>query len=239
MTSAGWYGVVWILLRHYYNGFFFLFKQRIWFQSIPNPHEPRYEIQFTPICHIDIRPVECDTENDCNDEIFSLESVKVEEENIEDENSKFEENGNHETEQHPIQTNKSNSINCNINDVRKENLQNDSQPVIINKGNHPAKIMKKKILKQKSLNILTKKTSGASSKDILSKLISHSHKTQKNTDITAVRTQVEQTPVAQLTEIFNCDICEFKTSRKRNILAHYKAHVAKQMFCCNNCDYKC
>ncbi|CAK1592464.1 unnamed protein product [Parnassius mnemosyne] len=65
--------------------------------STPNPHKPRYEIQFTPICHIDIRPGECDTGNDRNDEIFSLESVKVEEENIEDENSKFEENRNHET----------------------------------------------------------------------------------------------------------------------------------------------
>ncbi|CAK1591982.1 unnamed protein product [Parnassius mnemosyne] len=66
--------------------------------SIPKPHEARDEIQFTPICHIDIRPVECDIESDCKDEIFSLESVKVEEENFEIDNSNCEENGNHETE---------------------------------------------------------------------------------------------------------------------------------------------
>ncbi|CAG5019514.1 unnamed protein product [Parnassius apollo] len=64
--------------------------------SIPKPHEARDEIQFTPICHIDIRPAECGAENDCKDEIFNLESVKVEEENFENENSKFEVNGNHE-----------------------------------------------------------------------------------------------------------------------------------------------
>ncbi|CAK1592025.1 unnamed protein product [Parnassius mnemosyne] len=78
-----------------------------------------------------------------------------------------------------------------------------------------------------------------STKDILAKHISYCHKTQKKLDTTAVRTQVEQTPVPQLTEIFNCDICEFKTSQKRRILAHLKAHVAKQVYCCNNCDYKC
>ncbi|CAK1594237.1 unnamed protein product [Parnassius mnemosyne] len=65
---------------------------------IPKPHEARYKIQFTPISHIDIRPVECDVENDCKDEMFSLASVKVDEENFENENSNFEENGNHETE---------------------------------------------------------------------------------------------------------------------------------------------
>ncbi|CAK1600545.1 unnamed protein product [Parnassius mnemosyne] len=68
--------------------------------SITKPHEARDKIQFTPISHIDIRPVECDTdiENDCKNQKFSLESVKVEEENFEIENSTFEENGNHETE---------------------------------------------------------------------------------------------------------------------------------------------
>ncbi|CAK1587016.1 unnamed protein product [Parnassius mnemosyne] len=76
---------------------YLLFKKRIWFQSIPKPHEARDKIQFTPISHIDIRPVECDIDNDCKNEKFSLESVKVEEENFENENSKFEESGNHET----------------------------------------------------------------------------------------------------------------------------------------------
>ncbi|CAK1591556.1 unnamed protein product [Parnassius mnemosyne] len=66
--------------------------------SIPNHHEARDKIQFTPISHIDIRPVECDVENDCKNEMFSLESVKVEEENFEIENSTFVENGNHEIE---------------------------------------------------------------------------------------------------------------------------------------------
>ncbi|CAK1591499.1 unnamed protein product [Parnassius mnemosyne] len=66
--------------------------------SIPKPHAARDKIQFTPISHIDIRPVECDIENDCRDDMFSLESVKVEEENFENENFNFEENGNHETE---------------------------------------------------------------------------------------------------------------------------------------------
>ncbi|CAG5052361.1 unnamed protein product, partial [Parnassius apollo] len=64
----------------------------------PKSHEARDEIQLTPVCHIDIRPVECDIENDCKDVIFSLESVKVEEENFEYENSKFEGNGNYKTE---------------------------------------------------------------------------------------------------------------------------------------------
>ncbi|CAK1591770.1 unnamed protein product, partial [Parnassius mnemosyne] len=65
---------------------------------IPKPYEARDEMQFTPICHIDIWPVECDIENDCKDEIFCLDSVKVQEENFEYENFKFEENGNYETE---------------------------------------------------------------------------------------------------------------------------------------------
>ncbi|CAK1601475.1 unnamed protein product [Parnassius mnemosyne] len=64
--------------------------------SIPNHHEARNKIQFTPISHIDIRPVECDLDNDCQNEMFSLESVKVEEENLENENFKYEENGNYE-----------------------------------------------------------------------------------------------------------------------------------------------
>ncbi|CAG5022970.1 unnamed protein product [Parnassius apollo] len=63
---------------------------------IPKSHEARDDIQFTSIHHVDIWPVECDIENDCNDDIFSLESVKVEEENFEYENYKFEVNGNHE-----------------------------------------------------------------------------------------------------------------------------------------------
>ncbi|CAG4999747.1 unnamed protein product [Parnassius apollo] len=66
--------------------------------SIPQPHEARDEIEFTPINHIDIWPVECDIENDCKDDIFSLESVKVEEEKIENENFKFEVNWSHETD---------------------------------------------------------------------------------------------------------------------------------------------
>ncbi|CAK1591857.1 unnamed protein product [Parnassius mnemosyne] len=244
--------------------------------SISKPHKVRGEIKFTPIYHIDIWPVDCDIDNDCKDEIFCLDAVKVEEEIFEYENSKFEENENHETEPYIIPTNhfskaseskiKSNSTDCNINDVRKGNLdlesptikskpkvKKDNQP-INKKGKHPANIMRKKILKQKSVNILTKKPSGASTKyifecygcskkfstkDILAKHISYSHKTQKNQkNTTAVRTQVEQTPVPQLTEIFSCDICEFKTSQKRCILAHLKAHVAGQVYCCNNCDYK-
>ncbi|CAG4996945.1 unnamed protein product [Parnassius apollo] len=64
--------------------------------SIPKPHEFRDEIQFTSINHIDIWPVECDIENDCNDDIFSLESVKVEEEKIENKNFKTEVNWSHE-----------------------------------------------------------------------------------------------------------------------------------------------
>ncbi|CAK1591510.1 unnamed protein product [Parnassius mnemosyne] len=66
--------------------------------SIPKPHAARDKIQFTPISHIDIRPVECDVENNCKDDMFSLESVKVEEENFENKNNNFEQNGNHETE---------------------------------------------------------------------------------------------------------------------------------------------
>ncbi|CAK1591479.1 unnamed protein product [Parnassius mnemosyne] len=274
--------------------------------SIPNHHEARDKIQFTPISHIDIRPVECDLDNDCQNEMFSLESVKVEEENLENENSKFEENGNHETESaekqedleidafedrhtdldddlpliafgskskkddHDIESSekkiKSNSTDCNINDVREEDLdfegptiksnpkvKKDNQP-INEKGKHPAKIMKTKILKQKSVNMLKKKTSGTSTKyifecdgcskkfptkDILAKHISYSHKTQNNSDTIAVRTQVELTPVPQQTEIFNCDICEYKTSQKRSILVHLKAHAAKRMYCCNICEYRC
>ncbi|CAG5022987.1 unnamed protein product [Parnassius apollo] len=144
---------------------------------IPKPHEARDEIQFTSINHIDIWPVECDIEKNCNN-IFSLEYVKVEEEKIENENLKFEVNWSHETdtgekqevleidafedrhedsendlplislgakskpddvdiEQPCIQTNmfskpceiKSNSTDCNINDVRKGNLDLKS-PVI-------------------------------------------------------------------------------------------------------------
>ncbi|CAK1600559.1 unnamed protein product [Parnassius mnemosyne] len=240
--------------------------------SIPKPHEARDTIQFTPISHIDIRAVECDIENDCKNDMFSLEFVKVEEQNFENENPKFEESANHETE--TSEKIKSNSADCNINDVREENLdfecdgcskkfstkdilakhiKKDNQP-INKKGKHPAKIMKKKMLMQKSVNILKKKTSGTSTKyifecdgcskkistkDILAKHISYSHKTQKNSDTTAVGTQVEHTPVPQQTEIFNCDICEFKTTQQRRILAHLKAHVAKQMYCCNNCEYKC
>ncbi|CAK1591796.1 unnamed protein product [Parnassius mnemosyne] len=235
---------------------------------IPKPHQARDEIQFTPICHIDIRPVETDDiESDCKDEIFSLDIIKVEEEYIENGNSKFEENGNQETDSNIKPTNnftnssertiKSKSdTDCNINDVRKGNLDFgsptiDSNPKVekdnqsINKkGKHPAKIMKKKILKHNSVNnLLTKKTSrhcskNISTKEILAKHISYSHDTQKNSDTIAVRTQVEQTPVPQLTEIFKCDICEFKTSQKRCILAHFKVHAAKNVYCCNNCDYK-
>ncbi|CAK1580160.1 unnamed protein product [Parnassius mnemosyne] len=297
--------------------------------SIPKPHDARDEIQLSPIYYIDIRPVECDIESDCKDEIISLETVKVEEQNFEIENSKFEDNGNHETEsaekaedleidafedihtdsendlslnafgsmskeksktvklqkkckndkkddydteQYITPTNnfsvpsekkiKSNSTDSNINDVRKENFVFESPTIKLNpkvqkdtkEGKHPPKIMKKKILKQTSVNILTKRRSGASkkyifecdgcskiflTKDILAKHILYSHKTLKNSDTTAVQTQVEQISVPQLTEIFNCDICEFKTSQKRYILAHFKAHVAKQVYCCNNCDYKC
>ncbi|CAK1591800.1 unnamed protein product [Parnassius mnemosyne] len=228
--------------------------------SIPKLHKVRGEIKFTPIYHMDIWPVECDIENDCKDEIFCLDAVKVEEEIFEYENSELEKNENHETEPYITPTNhfsklseskiKSNSTDCNINDVRKGNLDLESTTIklkakvkknnqpVIKKGKHPAKIMKKKILKQKS----AKNTSGAptkfSRKDILAKHISYCHKTQKNSVTTAVRTQVEQTPVPQLTEIFNCDICEFKTSQKRYILAHLNAHIAEQMFCCNNCDYR-
>ncbi|CAK1591520.1 unnamed protein product, partial [Parnassius mnemosyne] len=130
--------------------------------SIPNHHEARDKLQFTPISHIDIRPLESDIENDCQNEMFSLESVKVKEENFEIENSKFELNGNHETESAEKQEDleidafedrhtdldddlpliafgskskkddddtetsekkiKSNSTDCNINDVREENL---------------------------------------------------------------------------------------------------------------------
>ncbi|CAG5010689.1 unnamed protein product [Parnassius apollo] len=64
--------------------------------SIPKPHEARHEIQFTPINHLDIWPFECDVENDCKDDIFSLESVKLEEEKFGNENFKFEVNGSHE-----------------------------------------------------------------------------------------------------------------------------------------------
>ncbi|CAK1592015.1 unnamed protein product [Parnassius mnemosyne] len=243
--------------------------------SIPILHKNRDEIQFTQIYHIDIWPVECDIDNDCKDEIVCLDAVKVEEEIFEYENSKLEGNENHETEPYVTQTNnfskpserkmKSNSTDCNINNVRKGNpdlesptikskpkVKKNNQP-INKKGKYPAKIMKKKFFKQKSVNILTKKTSGTSTKyifecddcskkfstkDILAKHISYCHKTQKNSDTTAVRTQVEQTPLPQLTEIFNCDICKFKTSQKRCILAHLNAHVAEQMYCCNNCDYK-
>ncbi|CAG4966267.1 unnamed protein product [Parnassius apollo] len=67
--------------------------------SIPKPHETRDEIQFTPINHIDIWPVECDIEKDFKDDFFSLESVKVEEEKIENENFKFEVGWSHEIEQ--------------------------------------------------------------------------------------------------------------------------------------------
>ncbi|CAK1591783.1 unnamed protein product [Parnassius mnemosyne] len=229
---------------------------------IPKSHEARDEIEFTPICHIDIWPVECDIENDDKDEIFSLDSVKVEEENFENENFKFEENGDHETE--PSEKIKSNSTDSNINVVRKENLyyegptiksnskiKRDNQP-INKKEKHSGKIIENKFLKQKCVNILTKKISGASrnsifecdycskkfsTKDVLADHISHSHRTQKNSD--AVRTQVEQSPVPQVTDIFSCDICEFKTSQERYILAHRKAHVAKQVYCCNSCDYKC
>ncbi|CAK1591685.1 unnamed protein product [Parnassius mnemosyne] len=224
--------------------------------TISKPLEARDEIQFTPICHIDIMPVNCDVENDCKDEIFSFESVKVEEENFEDDNSNLEENGNHEIGQYITLTNnfskpsekmiKSNSTDSKINDVRKENLdfespiiksnpkeKKDNQP-INKKGKQFAKIMKNKILNRKSVNILTEK----SSRDVLAKHISYSHETQKNSDIAAVRTQGEQTPVPQLMDIFNCDICELQTSQKRCTLAHLKAHVAKQMYCCNNCDYK-
>ncbi|CAK1592095.1 unnamed protein product [Parnassius mnemosyne] len=275
--------------------------------SIPKPHEGRDEIKFTPICHIDIWPVECDIGNDCKDEIFSLDSIKIEEENFENENSKFERNGNCETDpagkgedlkidafgdihmdsgndlaliafeskskensktiklkkerennkkddddieqyitpsnnfSEPSEKNiKSNSTDRNINDVHEKYLDFESSTIKSNpKLKNPAKIMKKKNLKQKSVNILTKKTSTKyifecdgcskkfSTKHILAKHISYSDKTQKNSDTTAVRTQVEQTPVPQLTEIFNYDICEFKTSQKR------------QVYCCNNCDYKC
>ncbi|CAG5003564.1 unnamed protein product [Parnassius apollo] len=73
--------------------------------SIPKPYEARDKIQFTPVYHIDIWPVECDIENYCKDNIFDLECVKVEEENFEYENSKFEVNGNHDKEQLCIQTN--------------------------------------------------------------------------------------------------------------------------------------
>ncbi|CAG4957562.1 unnamed protein product [Parnassius apollo] len=66
--------------------------------SIPKPHEARDEIQFTPINHIDIWPVECDIENECKDDIFIFESVKVKEEKIENENFKFEVNWSHETD---------------------------------------------------------------------------------------------------------------------------------------------
>ncbi|CAG4931867.1 unnamed protein product [Parnassius apollo] len=66
--------------------------------SIPKPHKARDEIQFTPINHIDIWPVECDIENDCEDDIFSLESVKVEEEKIEKENFKLDVNWSHKTD---------------------------------------------------------------------------------------------------------------------------------------------
>ncbi|CAK1591840.1 unnamed protein product [Parnassius mnemosyne] len=65
--------------------------------SIPKPHKVRDEIKFAPIYHIDIWPVECDIDNDCKDEIFCLDAVKVEEEIFEYENSKFEENENHVT----------------------------------------------------------------------------------------------------------------------------------------------
>ncbi|CAG4991623.1 unnamed protein product [Parnassius apollo] len=65
---------------------------------IPKSHEARDKIQFTPIHNVDIWPVECGIENDCNDEIFRLESVKVEVESFEYENSKFEVNGNHEND---------------------------------------------------------------------------------------------------------------------------------------------
>ncbi|CAK1600565.1 unnamed protein product [Parnassius mnemosyne] len=249
-TSAGWYGSVDSLTTPL-RWLFLLFNKRIWFQSITKPHEARDKIQFTPISHIDIRSVECDTdrENDCKDGIFSLEFVKVEEENFENENSKFEVSGNHEAE--PSEKIKSNSTATNINIVRERNLdfegptiksnpkvKKDNQSINI-KGKHPEKIMKNKIFKRKSVNIITEKTSGASTKDIPDKHISHSHKTDKNSDTTAVRIQVAQTPVPQQTEIFNCDICEFKTTQKRSILAHLKAHVAKQMYCCNNCEYKC
>ncbi|CAG5038826.1 unnamed protein product [Parnassius apollo] len=66
--------------------------------SIPKPHAARDEIQFTQINHIDIWPVECDIENDCNDDILSLESVNFEEEKIEKENFKFDANWSHETD---------------------------------------------------------------------------------------------------------------------------------------------
>ncbi|CAG5037711.1 unnamed protein product [Parnassius apollo] len=62
--------------------------------SIRKPHEARDEIQFTPINHIDIWPVECDIENGYKEDIYSLESV--EEEKIENENFKFEVNWSYE-----------------------------------------------------------------------------------------------------------------------------------------------
>ncbi|CAK1591833.1 unnamed protein product [Parnassius mnemosyne] len=65
--------------------------------SIPKPHKVRGEIKFTPIYHIDIWPVASDIDNDCKDEFFCFDAVKVEEEIFEYENSKLEENENHET----------------------------------------------------------------------------------------------------------------------------------------------
>ncbi|CAK1592005.1 unnamed protein product [Parnassius mnemosyne] len=232
--------------------------------SIPKQHEARDdEIQFTPIYQIDISPIEFDIENASKDKIFSLESVKIEEENFENENSKFEENENHEKEPYIVPTNNfsepseskiKSKTDCNINNVSKGNLdleslssksdpkvKKDNQP-INKKGKHPANIMTKKILKQKNVNIFTKKASCSkknSTKDILAKHISYSHETQKTSDTTAGQTQVEQAPVPQIMEIFYCDICEFKTSLKCRILTHLKAHVAEQVYCCKNCDYKC
>ncbi|CAK1591921.1 unnamed protein product [Parnassius mnemosyne] len=86
--------------------------------SIPKPHKVRGEIKFTPIYHIDIWPVECDIDNDCKDEIFCLDAVKIEEEIFEYENSKFEENENHETDHVAINLKKATFIPVTYNDFQ-------------------------------------------------------------------------------------------------------------------------
>ncbi|CAG4971694.1 unnamed protein product [Parnassius apollo] len=89
--------------------------------SIPKPHEARDEIQFTPINHIDIRPVECDLENNCKGDICSLDSVKVEEETIKNENFKFEVNWSHETDT----AEKQEDLEIDAFEDRHKNSQND------------------------------------------------------------------------------------------------------------------
>ncbi|CAK1578399.1 unnamed protein product, partial [Parnassius mnemosyne] len=163
------------------------------------------------------------------------------------------------SEQHSIQTNnfskpfekkiKSNSTDCNINNVHKGNLnlespniklkpklEKDGRPVI-KKGKHPGKIVQVYCCN----NCDYKSTDRA---NFQRHMKMHSGEKRYSCNICEYRCNTKSHLQMHMKthtgeKPFSCDICEYKCRRKTDLIRHIKIHTGEKPFSCHICEYRC